>query len=171
MKGSPVALVFLAAALLPATCFAQEAAGTFAVKGSSTPFRHAYAYWKDQAPFKKGVIDLYVLLSDVPVADSALPRNDRAIEKIAEPVRNDKVHAFELHFSDPARTLDNAENGAAYHNAIAPARHGLNGFFHYQTLKFDGSSLEGKVWMDADAVEPAGWKVDATFEVSVPPKP
>ena len=169
--GSVPVLGLVAAALFPSTSFSQDVTGAFVVKGASTPFSHVYAFWKDQAPFKTGVMNLYVLLSDVPVAENALPRNDRAIEKMAEPVRNDKIHAFELHFSDAGRTLDNAENGAAYHNGIAPARHGLNGFFHYQTMKLDGTLLEGRVWMDADAVTSAGWKVDATFKVNVPPKP
>ena len=171
MKFPRLVLGFVAAALLPSTSFSQEATGTFVVKGASTPFSHVYAFWKDQAPFKNGVMNLYVLLSDVPVAESALPRNDRAIEKMAEPVRNDKIHAFELHFSEPGKTLDNGENGAMYHNGIAPARHGNNGFIHYQTLKFDGMSLEGKVWMDPESATLAGWKVDATFKVKVPPKP
>jgi hypothetical protein len=162
---------FLAAVLFPSTSFSQEVTGTFVVKGASTPLSYAYAFWKDQAPFKEGVMNLYVLLSDVPVADSALPRNDRAIEKMAEPVRDNKIHAFELHFADLGKTLDMAENGAAYHNGIAPARHGFNGFFYYQMLRLDGASLEGKVWMDPESATRAGWRLDATFRVKVPPKP
>jgi hypothetical protein len=116
-------------------------------------------------------MNLYVLLSDVPVDAGTLPSNDRGNAKVAELVRNEKVHAFELHFSDLGKTLDNAENGAAYHNGIAPARHGNNGFFHYEMLRFDGTLLEGKLWMDSDSVARAEWKVDALFKVSVPPKP
>jgi len=141
------------------------------VNGTSTRFGFVYAYWKDQAPFKEGVLNLYILLSDVPVAENALPNNDRAIGKMAETVRNDRIHAFELHFADPGRTLDNAENGAAYHSGIAPARHGINGFFRYQTIEFDGTSLKAEVWMDPDSVALTGWKLDATFKVNVPPKP
>jgi hypothetical protein len=164
-------LGFLAATLLSSTSFPQEVTGTFVVKGASTPFNYAYAFWKDQAPFKEGVMNLYVLLSDVPVPDSALPRNDRAIEKMAEPVRDNKIHAFELHFADLGKTLDMAENGAAYHSGIAPARHGNNGFIHYQMLRLNGTSLEGKVWMDPESATRAGWRVDATFRVKVPQKP
>ena len=171
MRWPRMVLGFLAAGLLPPTGFAQEVAGTFVAKGASTPFTYVYAFWKDQAPFKEGVMNLYVLMSDAPVPDSALPRNDRAIEKMAEPVRDNKIHAFELHFADLGKTLDMAESGAAYHSGIAPARHGINGFFHYEMLKLDGTSLEGKVWMDAESAARAGWKVDATFKVRVPPKP
>lgn len=167
----PLTAVLLSAALLPAAGFSQEVTGTFVVKGTSTPFRYAYAYWKDQAPFKKDVTNLDVLLSDVPLDAGTLPSNDRGNAKMAELVRNEKVHAFELHFSDLGKTLDDAENGAAYHNGIAPARQGNNGFFHYEMLKFDGTSLEGKVWMDPGSVARAEWKVDALFKVSVPPKP
>jgi len=165
------AALLVLAALLPATGFSQEVTGTFVVKGASTPFRYVYAYWKDQAPFKKDVMNLYALLSDVPVDAGTLPSNDRGNEKMAELVRNDKVHAFELHFSDLGRTLDNAENGAVYHNGIAPARHGINGFFHYEVLKLDATSLEGNVWMDPDSVAGAEWRVDAKFKVNVPPNP
>ena len=115
-------LGLLAAMVLPSIGLSQEVTGTFTVKGAATPFKYVYAFWKDQAPFKEGVLNLYVLLSDVPVAENALPRNDRAIEKMAEPVRDNKIHALELHFADPGKTLDVAENGAAYHNGIAPAR-------------------------------------------------
>jgi hypothetical protein len=74
---------------------------------------------------------------------------------MAEPVRENKIHAFELHFADTGKTLDMAENGAAYHNGVAPARHGINGFFHYQILKFDGTTLEGKVSMDPESATTA----------------
>jgi hypothetical protein len=95
----PLTAVLLSAALLPAAGFSQEVTGTFVVKGTSTPFRYAYAYWKDQAPFKKDVTNLYVLLSDVPLDAGTLPGNDRGNAKMAELARNEKVHAFELHFS------------------------------------------------------------------------
>jgi len=81
------AALLLLVALLPATGFSQEVTGTFVVKGASTPFRYVYAYWKDQAPFKKDVMNLYVLLSDVPVDAGTLPSNDRGNEKMAELVR------------------------------------------------------------------------------------
>jgi hypothetical protein len=171
MKSSRAVFGLLATALLTSTSLSQEVSGSFVVKGASTSLNHGYAYWKDQAPFRKGVMNLYVLLSDVPVAERALPSDDRAIDKIAEPVRNDRIHALELHFSDGGETLFSAENGAVYHNGIASARHGVNGFFHYQMLKFDGTTLEGKMWMDPDSVTLAGWKADATFKVKVPPKP
>ncbi len=171
MKVPLIAIASLTAMLLPAAGFAQDVTGTFVVTGASTSFRYVYAFWKDQAPFKEGLLNLYVLLSDVPVAENALPRDDRANQKMAELVRNNKIHAFELHFADPGKTLDMGENGAVYHNGIQPARFGVTGFFHYQMLKFDGRSLEGKVWMDPDEVAPAGFKVDATFKVSIPPHP
>jgi hypothetical protein len=169
MRFLNVFLAFLAVTLLPSIGYSQEVTGTFAVKGKSTRLSYAYAFWKDQAPFATR-LDLYVLLSDVPLATELLPKNDHANAKIAELVRNDKIHAFELHFADPGKTLNGGEEGAVYHNGIAPARHGLNGFLHFQSLKFDGQALEGKVWMEQDTAQSAGFKVDAAFKVKIPPK-
>jgi hypothetical protein len=169
MRFLGVFLTFLAVAFLPSMAYSQEATGTFVVKGKSTRLNYVYAFWKDQAPFATR-LDLYVLLSDAPLAADLLPKNDRANSKIAELVRSDKIHAFELHFADPGKTLDSGEEGAVYHNGIAPARHGLNGFLHFQSLKFDGQALEGKVSMDQNTAQSAGFKIDATFKVKIPPK-
>src|SRR4029077_12740320 len=118
--------------LMAANAMAQpQVSGTWVVKGVSTKFTQVYAFWKDQAPFSTDR-HLYVLLSDIPLTDAQLPRNDDANGRIAELVRNNRIHAFELHFSDLGRTLNPGENGAVYHNGIQPARHGLVGFFSYQ---------------------------------------
>jgi hypothetical protein len=169
MRNLSAFLTVLAVAVLPSLSHSQDVTGTFAAKGKATPLGYAYAFWKDQAPFAAR-LDLYVLLSDVPLAADVLPKNDRANSKIAELVRNDRIHAFELHFADPGKTLDSGEEAAVYHNAIAPARHGLNGFLHFQSLKFDGQALEGKVWMDQDTAQSAGFKIDAAFKVKTPAK-
>ena len=169
MKSLRVPLALAAMALFPSTGFSQEAAGAFLVKGSSTPFRHAYAFWKDQAPFSPRV-DLYVLLSDVPVAEDQLPGNDAGKSKIAELVRSNKIHAVEIHFADPGKTLNSGEEGAAYNAGIESARHGLNGYFQYQQVSYTGDALAGKVSTDADTFKATGVKIDATFKVKVPPK-
>ena len=169
MRSRRVLFAGLAIWLLASTAFSQDVGGSFLVKGVTTRFAYAYGFWKDQAPFADR-LDLYVLLSDVPVADDAIPRNDDGIAKMAELVRNNKIHAFELHFIDPGKTLNPAESGAVYHNGIAPARRGLSGFLQFQPTAYDGRLLSGKVSMDASAVESAGFKIEATVRATVPPK-
>src|SRR5262249_15054934 len=117
------ALLVASLVLVSSTAQAQQASGTLAVNGASAPLTHVYAFWKDQAPFSTD-LNLYVFLSDTAMADTALPRNDDANARIAELVRNNKIHAFELHFADGGKTLSPGENGAIYHNGVAPARHG-----------------------------------------------
>ncbi len=114
---------------------------------------------------------LYILLSDVPLTDDLLPRNDRANGRVSEMVRENRIHAFELHFSDLGKTLYPPENGAIYHNGVQPARFGHNGFVVYRQTAFDGQWLEGQVRMDADNARLAGFAVEGTFRVRVPPKP
>src|SRR5262249_10215760 len=148
---------------------AQQVSGTLTVNGASTPLAHVYAFWKDQAPFSTD-LNLYVFLSDIAMADTSLPRNDDANAKIAELVRGNKIHAFELHFADSGRTLSAGENGAIYHNDVAPARHGIVGFFTYEVIHLDGDMLEGRVRMEPDAPAQSPFNIDATFTVKVPAK-
>jgi hypothetical protein len=146
---------------------AQQVSGTLTVKGASTPLTHVYAFWKDQAPFSTD-LNLYVFLSDVALNDDALPRDDAANSRIAELVRSNKIHAFELHFADSGKTLSAGENGAIYHIGVAPARHGIVGFFTYEVVHLDGDTLEGRVRMEPDAPAQSPFKIDATFAVRIP---
>jgi hypothetical protein len=148
---------------------AQQASGTLTVNGASTPLTHVYAFWKDQAPFSTD-LHLYVFLSDVALSDDALPRDEAANGRIAELVRSNKIHAFELHFADGGKTVSAGENGAIYHNGVAPARHGIVGFFTYEVVHLDGDMLEGRVKMEPDAPAQSPFKIDATFAVKVPAK-
>jgi hypothetical protein len=148
-----------------------QVSGTWIVKGVSTKFTEVYAFWKDQAPFSADQ-HLYVLLSDVPLTDAQLPRNDAANGRLAELVRANRIHAFELHFSKPGHELSAGENGAVYHNGIQPARHGLVGFFEYQLVTIDGDWLEGRIRIDPEmkAVAPFS-DITAQFRVRIPSKP
>jgi hypothetical protein len=161
--------LLLAIAVVPSIARAQDATGSLTVNGAATPLTHAYAFWKDQAPFSTDV-NLYVFLSDVPMANEALPRSDAANGRLAELVRTDKIHAFEVHFADPGKTLSPGENGAIYHNGVAPARHGIVGFFTYEMVHFDGQTLEGRIQMEPDSAR-APFRIDATFNVTLPAKP
>src|SRR5215831_4063798 len=134
------ALLVASLVLASSTARAQQVSGTLAVKDASAPLTHVYAFWKDQAPFSTD-LHLYVFLSDIAMTDTALPRNDDANARIAELVRNNKIHAFELHFVDSGKTLSPGENGAIYHNGVAPARHGIVGFFTYEMIHLDGDTL------------------------------
>ena len=171
MNGRAKLFVWMVALLVFASspARAQQASGTLTVNGASTPLTHVYAFWKDQAPFSTD-LNLYVFLSDVALADDALPRNDEANGRIAELVRNTKIHAFELHFADGGKTLSAGENGAIYHNGVAPARHGIVGFFTYELIRLDSDTLEGRLRMDPDTASQSPFKIDATFTVKIPPK-
>ena len=159
----------LTIALIPAIARAQDATGSLTVTGASTPITHAYAFWKDQAPFSTD-LNLYVFLSDIPMTNESLPRNDAANAKLAELVRTDRIHAFELHFADGGKTLSPGENGAIYHNGVAPARHGIVGFFTYELVHLDGQTLEGRIRMDPDSAAQSPFRIDATFKVKLPAK-
>lgn len=157
----------MALVALPAR--SQEANGTLTVKGTPTPLTHVYAFWKDQAPFSTD-LNLYVFLSDIAMTDESLPRSDSANARIAELVRTNKIHAFELHFADAGKALSPGENGAIYHNGVAPARHGIVGFFTYEMIHLDSDTLEGRLRMDPDMAAQAPFRIDATFKVKLPAK-
>jgi hypothetical protein len=71
--------------------------GKFTVKGKTTEFHHVYAFWKPRL-MDESKVDLYVLLSDEAVSTDTLPKDDEGVSKMAALVRDDKIHALELHF-------------------------------------------------------------------------
>ena len=162
-------MIFLAVAFSPFSSFSQDqVSGSFVVKGKTTPFKYVYAYWNTQF-MDPAVQDLYVLLSDVPVTKEQLPTNDDRVAKMAELVRGDKIHALELHFDAPGKTLYDASQAAVFHKGISEGRQGATGMLHYQAASFDGKTVDGKMWSDKD-VPGLGWTAQATFKVKVPPK-
>jgi hypothetical protein len=90
--------------------------------------------------------------------------------RIAALVRNHTIHAIELHFADGGKTLSPGENGAIYHNGVAPARHGIVGFFTYEMVHLDGDTLQGRLRMDPDGAAQAPFTIAATFTVKIPAK-
>ncbi|MFH0911128.1 MAG: hypothetical protein V1918_06465 [Planctomycetota bacterium] len=163
--------VIFAVLLVPLVVFGKDSvSGAFVVKDKSTQFKYVYAYRKAQRmdPSKS---DLYVLLSDIAVPSDALPAKEEALSKIAQLVRENKIHALELRFNTGGTDkLNDAEQGAVYHNAIAPARNGVSGPLIYRQVSDDGKVLRGEVKMDKDMAGMLGWTADAKFEVALPPK-
>ncbi len=162
-------LIFLAVAAFPISSFSQEqVSGSFVVKGKTTPFKYVYAYWNARF-MDPAVQDVYVLLSDVPVAKDHLPTNDDRLSKMAELVRGDKIHALELHFEVPGKALYDASQGAVFHKGISDGRQGESGMLHFQAASFDGKTIDGKMWTSKDDAG-LGWTAQASFKVKVPPK-
>lgn len=155
----------------PISSFAQDqVSGSFVVKGKTTPFRYVYAYWNTQF-MDPAVQDLYVLLSDVPVTKEQLPTTDDRVSKMAELLRADKIHALELHFDVPGKTLYDASQSRVFNLGISDGRQGATGMLHFQPASFDGKTIDGKMWTDKDNPDiPRGWTAQATFKVKVPPK-
>lgn len=116
-------------------------------------------------------VDLYILLSDEAIAPGALPKNDDGVSKIAALVRENRIHAIELHFDGDSDRLFNGEQGAVYHGAIAMARQGETGMIHYQPDKSGPGAKGGKLFLDREMAEQLEWNVTAAFEVPVPAKP
>ena len=139
-------------------------------KGKSVEFKHAYAFWKPRL-MAETKIDLYVLLSDEAVPPDSLPANDAGIAKMAGLVRDNKIHALELHFDGATDKLFDGEQGAVYHNDIAMARQGVNGALQYQSAAGKSSVIAGHVTLDKTFVESLGWNCNANFEVAIPAKP
>ena len=162
-------VIFLAVAAFPISSFSQDqVSGSFVVKGKTTTFNYVYAYWNARF-MDPAVQDLYVLLTDVPVTKEHLPTNDERVSKMAELVRGDKIHALELHFDVPGKTLYDASQGAVFHKGISEGRQGASGMLHFQPASFDGKTIDGKMWTDKDE-EGRGWTAQASFKVKVPPK-
>lgn len=143
--------------------------GTFTVKGKSTAFKHAYAFWKTRM-MDESKVDLYVLLSDEVVTPAMLPRDDDGVGKMADHVRAGTIHALELHFDGAAPKLFEAEQGAVYHDGIAPARQGVSGALQFTPSAAPAGTLSGKVSLDAESAKLLGWNAAATFQVTIPPK-
>jgi hypothetical protein len=116
-------------------------------------------------------IDLYVLLSDQPIAADTLPRNDDGVAKMAGLVRDDKIHALELHFDGDSNKLFAGEEGAVYHGAVAMARQSQTGAFHYEPVSGDAATKAGKVSSDKETTDLRGWSCNSSFKVAVPAKP
>jgi hypothetical protein len=147
-----------------------KVSGTFTVKGKTTEFRHVYAFWKPRL-MDESKLDLYVLLSDEPIAAEGLPLNNDGIAKMAGLVRDDKVHALELHFDGASNKLFAGEEGAVYHIGIAMARQSFSGGVQYTATSTDAITKAGKVSADKNAPGFDGGTCSASFEVGVPKKP
>ena len=144
--------------------------GSFTAKGKSVELHHVYAFWRSRVT-DESKFDMYVLLSDEIIAPGSLPANDAAIAKMAELVRADKIHAFELHFDGATNKLFEGEQGAVYHNAVSPARQGVTGMLQYRPDTSKTSDVAGSVSVDKEFVEILGWNCRANFQVAIPAKP
>jgi hypothetical protein len=144
--------------------------GSLTAKGATSELRYVYAFWRpnllDEAKW-----DLRVLLTDVPLTPDKLPRNDDGVAKMAELVRENKIHAIEIHFDGATDKLFSGEQAALYHLAIAMARYGWNGGIEFSASGSDGATRAGKLSTDKDGDETRGWSCSATFQVAVPKKP
>jgi hypothetical protein len=155
----------------PLSAFCQDqVSGTFTAKGKTTEFRNVYAFWKPRL-MDESKIDLYLLLSDQPIAADTLPRNDSGVAKMASLVRDDKIHALELHFDGDSNKLFAGEEGAIYHGAVAMARQGQSGAFHYEPVGGDAAYKAGKILSDKETAELRGWSCNTSFKVKIPAKP
>ena len=111
-------------------------------------------------------LDLHVLLSDEAIPADALPKDDDVLSKIAGLVRDDKIHAIELHFDGGTSKLFESEEGAVYHGRIAMARMGQNGALQYSPSGKDSAVQAGKI-----SAKREDWSAEASFQVAVPAKP
>jgi hypothetical protein len=148
-----------------------QVSGTFTVKGATTKFAYAYAYWKDSnfAPSGK---ELFVLFSDVAIPPNAIPKNDDGVGKIAEMVRSGMVHALELHLDPPNKKLDAGENAAVFHLGLSPGRSGRSGMHVFAAKTFTSTLLEGTAHTEAPQnTDGVPWQYEVTFKVALPPFP
>ena len=163
-----VALLLYAASIASAQ---DQVSGTFTVKGATTKFTFAYAYWKDSnfAPSGK---ELFVLFSDVAIPPNAIPKDDDGVGKIAEMVRSGKVHALEFHLDPPKKQLNAGENAAVFHMGLSPGRHGMSGMHVFAAKTFTSTLLEGTAHTEAPQnTEGVPWQYEVTFKVALPPFP
>jgi hypothetical protein len=163
--------VFVFALSTPSASAANEVNGTFTVNGKSTRFEHVYAFWKPSL-FDETKQELFVLLSDIPIAADTLPKNDSGVSKMAELLRAGKVHALELHLAPATKGLDPGENAAVYHVGLSPARHGMSGMHIFEAKIFDEKTIEAQARTDGERVsDGVRWSYEARFKVAIPPKP
>lgn len=139
--------------------------GKFTVKGKTTEFHHVYAFWKPRL-MDESKVDLYVLLSDEAVSADTLPKDDEGVSKMAMLVRDDKIHALELHFDGGTNKLFEGEQGAVYHLGLAMARMGEGGAFQYSPSGKASAVQAGKA-----SAKMEDWSCDAAFQVAIPARP
>ncbi len=157
--------------LFPLSAFCEDkVSGSFTAKGKTSDFRYVYAFWKPNL-LDESKLDLRVLLTDVPVPPGTLPVNDDGVSKMAALVRDDKIHAIEIHFDGATAKLFAGEEAAVYHLAIAMARQGSNGAIQFSATGNDAATRAGKIVTDKDGDELRGWSCSANFQVAIPPKP
>src|SRR4051812_33641297 len=125
--------VFLIAAQVPPDA---QVAGKFTVKGTTVKLAHVYAFWKPRL-MHETTSDLYVLISDEPIPPDTIQSTDAGVAKMAALVREDKIHAFELHFDGDTDNLFDGEEAAVYYGGIAVARMGENGAFRFTATAHD----------------------------------
>ena len=163
--------ILLAVAVLGTAAFAgaqNQVSGTFTVKGATTKFAYAYAYWKPNF-FDGSKKDLFVLFSDVVVPPEAIPKDDDGIAMIGGLVREGKVHALELHLSPEKKQLNSAENAAVSHVGLEPGRFSMSGMHVFAATTFTTTLLEGTARTDGpqdnDGVP---WQYEVRFKVTLP---
>lgn len=158
-------------AIFPALTFGEDhVSGELTAKGKSVELKHIYAFWKSRL-MDDSKIDMYVLFSDQAIAPDSLPINDDGIAKMAGLVRDNKIHAIELHFDGATNKLFEGEQGAVYDNDIAMARQGVTGALQYQPTTAKSPAIAGSVTMDKTFIDALGWNVRVSFEVAPPAKP
>jgi hypothetical protein len=158
-------------AFLPVIALCDDhVSGQLTAKAKAVELKHVYAFWKPRLMDEKK-IDMYVLLSDQIIAPDFLPANDDGIAKMAGLVRDNKIHAIELHFDGATNKLFEGEQGAVYDNDVAMARQGVTGALQYQPVTGKPSVIAGSVVMDKTFIDALGWNVRASFEVPAPAKP
>jgi hypothetical protein len=145
-----------------------QASGTFTVKGASTTFAHAYAFWKTNV--FSGKPDLIVLCSDVAIPPEAMPVDNDGFAKIAGLIRDGKVHAIELHLAPGHKQLDRAEDVSVYHVGLSPARFGMGGVTTYEAMSVTATTVEGRARTTSPQThEGVKWQFDLRFKVTIPP--
>jgi hypothetical protein len=163
-----LAIVFLVSAAGVAGA-QNQVSGTFTVKSAVTKFAYAYTFWKPNV--FTGKPDLFVLLSDVAIPPDTIPKDDDGIGRIAGMVRDNKVHALELHLAPGYKQFDSAEEVAVYHVGLSPARHGMNGISTFQAKTVTDTTLEGAARTNGPQTsDGVTWQYEVQFKVALPPQ-
>jgi len=136
-------------------------AGSLTVAGKAAQLKYVYAHVKEDS-HEKGKEKLVVLLSDVPLEESAW----RWEAGLFSSAREGKLHAIWAEFDDVVKP----NFAQIYHNGFKSGSASMNGMHRFVLSRYDGKTFAGKLYVEPDDFFDITWEYSATFSAPISPK-
>ncbi len=158
------ALVALLLAPVPSTADGQPgtASGSLTLDAVTVPLTHAYAS-AQPGFFDKKTEDVRVLLSDVPLPDSALTD----VFELIHLARDGKVHVVEVVIDAKGEPISGGLYAKKFDGMVSAA-----GMHKFAQDRWERTLIAGRLWVDGShEFMNVTWHYDAMFSASIPRLP